>query len=138
MSALRVSGLRISFGRATPVAGVSFTVAPGECLAIVGESGAGKSLTARSLMGLVPDGARMTADALTVDGVDTLRLDERGWRRLRGSRIALVSQDALVSLDPLRRIGAEVAEPLRIHAPGMSRAARAARTCGQQGCRSQG
>ncbi|MDL5486941.1 dipeptide ABC transporter ATP-binding protein [Microbacterium wangruii] len=127
MSALRVSGLRISFGRATPVAGVSFTVAPGECLAIVGESGAGKSLTARSLMGLVPDGARMTADALTVDGVDTLRLDERGWRRLRGSRIALVSQDALVSLDPLRRIGAEVAEPLRIHAPRMSRAARDAR-----------
>ncbi|MCR2826519.1 dipeptide ABC transporter ATP-binding protein [Microbacterium sp. zg.Y909] len=127
MIALQVSGLQISIGRATPVAGVSLTVAPGECLAIVGESGAGKSLTARALLGLVPDGARMSADELTVDGVDALRLDERGWRRLRGSRVALVSQDALVSLDPLRRVGAEVAEPLRIHEPRMSRAARDAR-----------
>ncbi|MCR2814484.1 dipeptide ABC transporter ATP-binding protein [Microbacterium jiangjiandongii] len=127
MTALQVSGLQISIGRATPVAGVSLTVAPGECLAIVGESGAGKSLTARALLGLVPDGARMTADEFIVDGVDARRLDERGWRRLRGSRIALVSQDALVSLDPLRRIGAEVAEPLRIHAPRMSRSARALR-----------
>ncbi|MCR2792881.1 ABC transporter ATP-binding protein [Microbacterium sp. zg.Y625] len=127
MSALQVSGLQISIGRATPVAGVSLTVAPGECLAIVGESGAGKSLTARALLGLVPEGARMTADELIVDGVDARRLDERGWRRLRGSRIALVSQDALVSLDPLRRIGAEVAEPLRIHEPRTSRSARALR-----------
>ena len=124
MNALQVSGLRISIGPAAPVAGVSLTVAPGECLAIVGESGAGKSLTARALLGLIPDGARMTADELTVDGVDALRLDERGWRGLRGSRIALVAQDALVSLDPLRRIGAEVAEPLRIHRPRMPRVER--------------
>ena len=124
MTALQVSGLRISIGPASPVAGVSLTVAPGECLAIVGESGAGKSLTARALLGLIPDGARMTADELTVDGVDALRLDEPGWRRLRGSRIALVAQDALVSLDPLRRIGAEVAEPLRIHRPRMPRVER--------------
>ena len=57
MNALQVSGLRISIGPAAPVAGVSLTVAPGECLAIVGESGAGKSLTARALLGLIPDGA---------------------------------------------------------------------------------
>ncbi|WP_318244731.1 ABC transporter ATP-binding protein [Microbacterium pullorum] len=127
MSAVQVSGLRISIGGATPVAGVSLRVAPGECLAIVGESGAGKSLTARALLGLIPDGARMTADALTVDGVDALRLDERGWRQLRGTRIALVSQDALVSLDPLRRVGAEVAEPIVIHEPRMPRATTQAR-----------
>ncbi len=72
MNAVHVSGLRISFGGATPVAGVSLSVAPGECLAIVGESGAGKSLTARALLGLIPEGARMTADALSVDGVDAL------------------------------------------------------------------
>ena len=127
MNAVHVSGLRISVGGATPVAGVSLSVAPGECLAIVGESGAGKSLTARALLGLIPEGARMTADALSVDGVDALALGERGWRKLRGTRIALVSQDALVSLDPLRRVGAEVAEPLVIHEPRMPRAARQAR-----------
>ncbi|MCR2785516.1 MULTISPECIES: ABC transporter ATP-binding protein [unclassified Microbacterium] len=127
MTALQAAGLRIAFGEATPVKGITLSVARGECLAIVGESGAGKSLTARALLGLAPDGARVTADELTVDGVDARDLDEGGWRRLRGARIALVSQDALVSLDPLRRIGAEVAEPLLIHDPRMPRPARHAR-----------
>jgi peptide/nickel transport system ATP-binding protein len=81
----------------------------------VGESGAGKSLTARALLGLLPGEASVRAERLMVDGVDAGALNQHGWRRLRGSRIALVSQDALVSLDPLQRIGREVAEARRLH-----------------------
>jgi len=114
-SAIEVADLRVDIGGRSVVDGISFSVAPGECLAIVGESGAGKSLTARALLGLTPADAAVRAERLIVAGTDASHLGERGWRRLRGARIALVSQDALVSLDPLRRIGAEVAEPLRLH-----------------------
>ena len=114
---LHVRGLRIAAGSAALVRGLDLDVEPGECVALVGESGAGKSLSARALLGLIPDTLSWSADAFEVDGVDARSLDERAWRRLRGRRIALVSQDALVSLDPLRRVGAEVAEPLRIHEP---------------------
>jgi peptide/nickel transport system ATP-binding protein len=125
-SALRVQGLRIAIGGRTLVDGVSLAVAPGECLALVGESGAGKSLTVRALLGLSPAGASVSAAMLEVDGVDARALSEGAWRTLRGARVALVSQDALVSLDPLRRIGAEVAEPLEIH-ESLPRAERGAR-----------
>lgn len=126
MSALEVGDLTITIAGTTPVDSISFSVEPGECVAIVGESGAGKSLTARALLGLTPSGSTVSASVLTIDGVDARGLDERTWRKLRGERIALVSQDALVSLDPLRTIGAEVAEPLAIHRR-MTRAERRAR-----------
>ncbi|REJ04544.1 ABC transporter ATP-binding protein [Microbacterium bovistercoris] len=113
MSAVQVRGLRIAFGDRLVVDDVSFAVEPGECLAIVGESGAGKSLTARALLGLAP--GSVSASTLVIDGMDAAGLTENGWRPLRGRRIALVSQDALAALDPLRRVGAEVAEPLHIH-----------------------
>ncbi|GAA1524651.1 peptide/nickel transport system ATP-binding protein [Microbacterium ginsengiterrae] len=115
MTVLRVEDLSIAIGARVLVDGVSFDVAPGECVALVGESGAGKSLTASALLGLTPSTAQVSARALDIDGVDLRRASERQWRGIRGSRVALVSQDALVSLDPLRRIGAEVAEPLEIH-----------------------
>ncbi|MFK4762277.1 ATP-binding cassette domain-containing protein [Microbacterium sp. ZW T5_45] len=114
-AALDVRDLRIAIAGRPLVQGVSLEVHPGECVAIVGESGAGKSLTARALLGLLPTGARVDSERLRVDGTDVRTLGERGWRRLRGARIALVSQDALVSLDPLQRIGTEIAEPLRLH-----------------------
>ncbi|MDF2506493.1 MAG: hypothetical protein K0Q52_352 [Microbacterium sp.] len=123
MSALEVRGLRIAFGADAVVGGVGFAVEPGECLAIVGESGAGKTLTARALLGLTPADATVTVETLTIGGKDATTLSEHGWRGLRGSAIGLVSQDALVSLDPLRRIGAEVAEPLRLHGIVRGRAA---------------
>lgn len=126
-AALEVRGLRISFDEKPVVDDVSFTVERGECIAIVGESGAGKSLTARALLGLTPAGAEVSVDALDVDGTDAAELSEHAWRDIRGIRIGLVSQDALVSLDPLRRIGAEVAEPLLLHRLVRGRAAQAAR-----------
>ncbi|MCK9896243.1 ABC transporter ATP-binding protein [Frankia sp. AgB32] len=117
--ALVVDGLRVSFtGRGRPVHAVrdaSFTLARGECLAIVGESGSGKSVTARTLVGLAGAGATVSARRLSFDGQDLLGMRESAWRRLRGRRVGLVLQDALVSLDPLRTAGAEIAEPLRTH-----------------------
>lgn len=122
-AALELTGLRIDFGGAPVVDGVSMTVSRGECVAIVGESGAGKSLTARALLGLTPADARVRFERLVVDGTDVARFGERRWRSLRGSGIALVSQDALVSLDPLQRVGSEIAEPLRLHRLVSGRAA---------------
>jgi peptide/nickel transport system ATP-binding protein len=117
---IEVQDLRIVIDDVSVVDGVSLTVARGECVAIVGESGAGKSLTARALLGLAPTRASVTARTMRIDGTDVRGLDERGWRRLRGARVALVAQDALVALDPLQRIESEVAEPLRLHSRGGS------------------
>ena len=116
MSLLRVDGLDVTFGAVRAVRDVSFTLDRGECLAIVGESGSGKSVTARTLVGLAGEGAAITAGALDFDGQDLAALTEARWRGVRGRRIGLVLQDALVSLDPLRTVGAEIAEPLRTHA----------------------
>ena len=127
MTGLHVRGLRVTIDGRLAVDGLDLSVAPGECVAVIGESGAGKSLTARALLGLSPEGAVVDADALEIDGTDARSLGERAWRRLRGSRIALVSQDALVSLDPLRRVEAEIAEPLVLHGGRMPRAALRAR-----------
>ncbi|WP_440712805.1 dipeptide ABC transporter ATP-binding protein [Gordonia sp. FQ] len=133
---LTVENLRIGFGATEVVKGISFQVAPGRCLAIVGESGSGKSVTARTLVGLTGAGARVRADRLELDAgaaatvgsgpIDLTALAERSWRRIRGRDIGFVLQDALVSLDQLRRVGDEVAEPLKVHRWG-NRAARRAK-----------
>ncbi|MFJ3671586.1 dipeptide ABC transporter ATP-binding protein [Streptomyces sp. NPDC090106] len=115
MSLLDIDGLDVSFGPLRAVRDVSLTLDRGECLALVGESGSGKSVTARTLAGLAGRGAAVTARRLDFDGTDLLTLKEPGWRSVRGRRIGLVLQDALSSLDPLRRVGAEIAEPLRTH-----------------------
>ncbi|MFC8795536.1 dipeptide ABC transporter ATP-binding protein [Streptomyces cinereoruber] len=120
-----VEDLRISFGRGSRrtevVHGVDLTLRAGECLALVGESGSGKTLTGRTLAGLTGPGATVTARTLDFDGRDLTALDERAWRRLRGAEIGLVLQDALVSLDPLRRVGAEIEESLANHGIGTRR-----------------
>lgn len=118
-----VRDLRVRFpdAQAEAVAGVSFEVAPGECLALVGESGSGKTMTALALLGLVPPEARISAEELVVTGVDTTGFRDRDWRGIRGGRVGLVSQDALISLDPLRRVGREVAEVIEIQESGVSR-----------------
>jgi peptide/nickel transport system ATP-binding protein len=113
---LDVEGLTIAFRAGTVVDDVSFQLPPAQCLALVGESGSGKTLTSRALLGLVPAGGAVAARRITVAGRDAMSLRERDWRGLRGKDLGLVSQDALTSLDPLRRIGAEVAESMLIHA----------------------
>lgn len=119
---LRVRDLRVGFqvdGVHRPVVhGVSFDLLPGECVAIVGESGSGKSVTARSLVGLAGRGATVQADELTIHQQDALRFSPKQWRRVRGRDIGFVLQDALVSLDPLRPVGREIDEALRLHGWG--------------------
>jgi peptide/nickel transport system ATP-binding protein len=121
---LTVENLRVSFGRAEVVRGLSFTTRAGRCLAIVGESGSGKSVTARSLVGLAGAGAAVQASRIDLAGVDLIRQSERSWRAIRGRQIGFILQDAMVSLDQLRRVGDEVAEPLKVHGWG-TKAARA-------------
>ncbi|MGV8857433.1 nickel ABC transporter ATP-binding protein NikE [Rhodoglobus sp.] len=114
---LRVQNLSVHFARtaAPAVDNVSFEVHPGECLAIVGESGSGKSVTARSLLGLAPAGAHVSFDELSLAGEELPAPGSRRWRTIRGASIGLVLQDALVSLDPLRPVGREIDDVLRLH-----------------------
>ncbi|MEU2425699.1 ABC transporter ATP-binding protein [Streptomyces sp. NPDC007851] len=116
---LDVRDLSVTFGTADrtvrAVRGVSFHLRAGECLAVVGESGSGKSVTARALVGLAGPRARTSAAVLRLGDTDLTTLSEGDWRRLRGREVGLVLQAALVALDPLRRVGQEVAEPLRVH-----------------------
>jgi peptide/nickel transport system ATP-binding protein len=116
---LHVEDLTVAFGtgrdRREVVHGVSFQVAPGECLAIVGESGSGKSVTARTLLGLAGALSHVAATRLELHGKSVLGNRDRHWRRVRGREVGFVLQDALVSLDPLRTVGREIAETLRLH-----------------------
>lgn len=123
---LRVEGLRIAFPSeerpAEVVRGVSFAVAPRETLVLLGESGCGKSVSARALLRL-HDRRTLVTGAVFVDDVDLLSLDEPAMRARRGKDIAFVPQDAAASLDPLRRVGAQIAEVLRVHGIAQKRRA---------------
>ncbi|GKV89929.1 dipeptide ABC transporter ATP-binding protein [Pectobacterium carotovorum] len=121
---LRVENLSVTFpspfGPVRSVRNLSFQVNAGEILALVGESGSGKSVTARTLVGLSGEGVDVQANAIELtrhDGslCDLRYLTDRDWRVIRGREIGFVLQDALVSLDPLRKIGQEVAEPILTH-----------------------
>ncbi|MBJ3786368.1 ABC transporter ATP-binding protein [Devosia sediminis] len=95
---------------------ISLTVAQGEILALVGESGSGKSMTALSIMGLLPDPvAAVTSGAIYFDGIDLARADETTMRKLRGNRIGLIFQEPMTSLNPTMRVGPQVAEVLELH-----------------------
>lgn len=112
---LHVDDLSVSFGATRVVAGVSFDISPGECVGIVGESGSGKSVTARALLGLAGSGASVTASALQFEETPLLDASPRRLQKLRGAQIGFVSQGALVALDPLRPVGREIADALRLH-----------------------
>ncbi len=122
---LSVSFARPDGGRVVVVDRVSFTVAPGECVALVGESGSGKSLTALALMDLLPEGARADGDTRIVMGQTGLHelspAERRAWR---GERIGMVFQDPSASLNPVLRVGEQVIEALQAHRPVSRPAAR--------------
>ncbi len=110
-------------GTARAVDGVSFAVAPGEVVGLVGESGSGKTLTALSILRLVPNPpARIVGGRIVFDGVDLLTLPERALRRVRGRSIAMVFQEPMTSLNPVLTIGEQIAEVVRLH-EGAGRAA---------------
>ena len=111
---LEVSELRISIRGTALVRGLSFKLDAGETLGLIGESGSGKTLTALAMMGLLPEGARVSG-SIRWQGQELLSMDEAGWCRLRGRHIAMVFQDAMAALNPLHPVGRQVAEPLRLH-----------------------
>lgn len=132
MSALEVRGLSVQHGNELILNEISLAVAPGECLAIVGESGAGKSVLTRTLLGLTQADPswRVHAEQFTVAEHDVCVASQRDWRTLRGAKVGLILQDALQSLDPLRTIEAEVGEALAVRdrrAFGSKRSLRRAR-----------
>jgi peptide/nickel transport system permease protein len=116
---LEVHGLTVAIdtpnGTIHPVRDVSLHVRAGETLAIVGESGSGKSLTGLAVLGLLPPAARVQSGAAWMEGRDVLRLDEPALRQMRGAAMAMIFQDPLSSLNPVHRVGTQIAEALNAH-----------------------
>ncbi|WP_206026925.1 ABC transporter ATP-binding protein [Jiella endophytica] len=113
---LRISGLRVGFGDGPDIVdGVDLSLAPGKILCLVGESGSGKSLTALSLMKLLPPNARLTAKRLQFQATDILALSEERMAALRGDRLAMVFQEPMTSLNPVMTVGEQIVEALRQH-----------------------
>jgi len=116
---LAVEDLSVRFrtedGVVQAVDGVSFTVAAGEVVAIVGESGSGKSVTSMTLMGLTRSPNASFEGTARFEGVDLIRASNDQLRRIRGGRIAMVFQDPMSSLDPVQRIGRQIAEQILVH-----------------------
>jgi len=118
MALLEVSRLQLTLatprGPVVAVRDMDFTLERGAALGLIGESGSGKSLTAMALMGLLPDNARL-AGSIRFDGQELIGLGESERCALRGNRMAMIFQEPMTALNPLHRIGRQVAEPLRRH-----------------------
>jgi peptide/nickel transport system ATP-binding protein len=107
--------IRLRKGIVHAIDGVSLSVSPGECLGIVGESGSGKTMTALSIMRLLPGGGSVVGGTITVDGVDVTSLSESGMEDVRGNLVGMIFQDPLTSLNPTMTIGDQIAESVRLH-----------------------
>ncbi|PRX47546.1 peptide/nickel transport system ATP-binding protein/oligopeptide transport system ATP-binding protein [Prauserella shujinwangii] len=116
--------VRTPAGRVRAVRDVSFTVHSGQAMALLGESGCGKSMTAQAIAGLLGPVAEVAGGAVRLDGVDVLGLDPASRRKLAGPGLAIVFQDALTALNPVYPVGTQLAEPFRIHEKLSRRAAR--------------
>jgi oligopeptide/dipeptide ABC transporter ATP-binding protein len=117
---LAVNALRVSFpaehGTSRAVDGVSFTVSAGETLCVVGESGCGKSLTALSLLRLIPPAGRIEpGSSIRFDGAEMLTLDQKSLREIRGRRMSMIFQEPMTALNPVLTVGDQVAEVVRVH-----------------------
>jgi peptide/nickel transport system ATP-binding protein len=124
MALLEITDLQIHFrtpdGVNRAVDGVSFHVEAGETLAIVGESGCGKSVTAMSMLRLIPEPPGKLAGSIRFDGRELLTLSEREMRDIRGNEISMIFQEPMTSLNPVLTVGRQIGETLRLH-QGMSR-----------------
>lgn len=119
MTLLDVRALRASFatpdGPVTALHDVSLTIDRGETLALVGESGSGKSVTACALLRLLPRRLARTSGQVFLDGTELLSLDDRAMQGIRGHRIAMIFQEPMSALNPVMRIGDQIAETIRLH-----------------------
>jgi peptide/nickel transport system ATP-binding protein len=117
--AVSIKNLRIALpkGAERPFAvdGVSLDLRPGKIVCVVGESGSGKSMCAHALMGLLPDTVSVTSGEIQFEGRDLLKLNDDGWRDLRGRRLAMIFQEPMTALNPLMRIGDQMAEMFEAH-----------------------
>lgn len=124
---LEIKNLSVSFdtpqGELQAVRDVSFSLHAGEVLALVGESGCGKSVLCKSIMKLLHGNARITGGSILVDGVDITNYRQRDMERLRGRLFSMVFQDPMATLNPTISIGEQIAEAVRIHHPKMEREA---------------
>ena len=118
MPLLEVNDLHVQLqtqrGPAEAVRGIGFTLERGETLGIVGESGCGKSITVMSLMGLLPESAKVTG-SIRFDGTELVGLPDREMCAIRGNRIGMIFQEPMTALNPVHTIGRQVGEPLRLH-----------------------
>ncbi|MEV3874090.1 dipeptide/oligopeptide/nickel ABC transporter permease/ATP-binding protein [Streptomyces sp. NPDC049906] len=117
---LRIEGLTVTAiqtpgGPADLVSEVSFDIARGEAFGLVGESGSGKSITASTLLGLLPRGVEVSAGSVTLDGTELVGLSEREWGAIRGKRIGMVFQDPMSALSPVHTIGDQLVDGIRAH-----------------------
>jgi oligopeptide/dipeptide ABC transporter ATP-binding protein len=119
MAVLEARDLVVEFAGRRVLRGVSLDVESGRTLGVVGESGCGKSMTGLALMGMVPGAGRLASGSIRLEGRELVGQSERAWRAIRGAEIAMVMQDPFTSLNPMMRVGEQVAEVLRLHR-GMS------------------
>ncbi|MEQ8194898.1 MAG: ATP-binding cassette domain-containing protein, partial [Rhodospirillales bacterium] len=118
-SPLAVDGLEVGFstddGLVKAIDRVSFTLTPGKTLALVGESGSGKSITAFSIMRLLPNAARVMGGTIRFDNTDLLTVADENMRDYRGQRIGMIFQEPMTALNPVYKVGDQIAEVLQIH-----------------------
>ncbi len=122
---LTVNDLAVRFGATEAVRGLGFSIRRGETLALVGESGCGKSATALSLLRLLPRGGEIVSGSINFDGQDIRTLPDPALRRLRGGSISMIFQEPMSSLNPVLTIGSQIVEAIREHESLSRRAARA-------------
>ena len=120
---LHIDNLHAYYGKSHVLHGVIFDVQPGEIVALLGRNGSGKSTVGRTLLKLHPRSARVQAKQLSFDGIDLLRADERQMMGIRGRRMSMIMQDPKYSLNPVMRIGDQIAEAFLAHDAKADRAA---------------
>lgn len=115
MAILEVENLHVAFGATEILRGVTLQLNAGETLGVVGESGCGKTMTGYTIMGMLPPAGRVTAGSIRLDGLELTTLRTREWPEIRGKQIALVMQDPFTSLNPMMRVGDQIAEAILLH-----------------------